>query len=104
MYSPTNSPVSFLQLILDHSALTSITNAREGSYKGSYSHDCRANNAPYRHDRRADKNPYQHDRNMRFSSKLNYALFSILMVRLFFLELSFIAVGWKHLRFNECIT
>ena len=34
----------------------------------------------YRHDRRADKNPYRHDRNMRFSSKLNYALFSVLMV------------------------
>ena len=45
-----------------------------------YLHDCRADNAPYRHDRRADKNPYRHDRNMRFSSKLNYALFSILMV------------------------
>ena len=28
----------------------------------------------------ADKNPYRHDSNMRFSSKLNYALFSILMV------------------------
>ena len=27
--------------------------------------------------RHADKNPYQHDRNMRFSSKLNYALCSI---------------------------
>ena len=34
----------------------------------------------YRHDRRADKNPYRHDRNMRFSSKLNYASFCILMV------------------------
>ena len=41
---------------------------------------CRADNASYRHDRRADKNPYRHDRNMRFSSMLNYALFSILMV------------------------
>ena len=37
----------------------------------------------YRHDRRADKNPYRHDRNMRFSSKLNYALYSILMVSFF---------------------
>ena len=36
--------------------------------------------APYRHDRHADKNPYRHDRNMRFSCKLNYALFSILIV------------------------
>ena len=41
--------------------------------KDSYPHDCRADNAPYRHDRRAD-------RNMRFSSQLIYALFSILMV------------------------
>ena len=48
--------------------------------KDSYPPDCRADNAPYRHDRRADKNPYRHDRNMGFSSKLNYALFSILMV------------------------
>ena len=48
--------------------------------KDSYPHDCRADNASYRHDRRADKNPYRHDRNMRLSSKLNYALFSILMV------------------------
>ena len=47
--------------------------------KDSYPHDCRADNAPYRHDRRADKNPYPHDRNMRFSSKLNYALLSILI-------------------------
>ena len=38
----------------------------------------RADKDSYRHDRRADKNPYRHDRNMRFSSKLNYALFSIL--------------------------
>ena len=48
--------------------------------KDSYPHECRADNAPYRHDRCADKNPYRHDRNMRFCSKLNYALFSILMV------------------------
>ena len=48
--------------------------------KDSYPHDCRIDNAPYRHDRRADKNPYRHDRNMKFSSKLDYALFSILMV------------------------
>ena len=41
--------------------------------KNSYPHDCRA-------DRRADKNPYRHDKNIRFSSKLNYALFCILMV------------------------
>ena len=51
--------------------------------KDSYPHDCRADNAPYRHDCRADKNPYWHDRNMRFSSKLNYALFSILTVSFF---------------------
>ena len=48
--------------------------------KDSYPHDGRADNAPYRHDRRADKNPYRHDRNIRFSSKLNYALFCIFMV------------------------
>ena len=48
--------------------------------KDSYLHDSRAVNASYRHDRRADKNPYRHDRNMRFSSKLNYALFCIIMV------------------------
>ena len=56
--------------------------------KDSYPHDCRADkcpffvpiNAPYRHDRRADKNPYRHDRNMRFSSKLYYALFSIFLL------------------------
>ena len=51
--------------------------------KDSYPHDCRADNghnAPYRHDRHADKNPYWHDRNLRFSSKHNYALSSILMV------------------------
>ena len=71
--------------------------------KDSYPHDCRADNAPYRHDRRADKNPYRHDRNMRFSSQLNYAVFSILMVS-FCLKLCFIAVGLKHLHFNECIT
>ena len=64
--------------------------------KDSYPHNCRADNAPYRHDRRADKNPYRHDRNMRFSSKLNYALLSILMVS-FFLKLCFIAVGSKHI-------
>ena len=52
--------------------------------KDSYPHDGRADNAPYRHDRRADKNPYRHDRNMRFSSKLDDALFSILMVSFFF--------------------
>ena len=46
----------------------------------SYPHDCRADNAPYPHDLHADKNPYRHDRNMRFSSQLNYALFSSLMV------------------------
>ena len=40
---------------------------------------------------------------MRFSSNLNYALFSILMDK-FFLKLCFIAVGSKHLHFNECIT
>ena len=40
---------------------------------------------------------------MRFSSKLNYALFSILMVSVFF-KLCFIGVGSKHLHFNECIT
>ena len=40
---------------------------------------------------------------MRFSSKLDYALFSILMVS-FILRLCFIAVGSKHLRINECIT
>ena len=34
----------------------------------------------YRHNRRADKNPYRHDKDRRFSSKLNYALFCILMV------------------------
>ena len=45
-----------------------------------YPHDSRDDNAPYGHDRRADKNPYRHDRNMRFSSQLKYALFSILMV------------------------
>ena len=72
--------------------------------KDSYPHDCRADNAPYRHNRRADKNPYRHDRNMRFSSKLNYALFSILMVSCCFFQLCFIAVGSKHLRFNDCIT
>ena len=52
--------------------------------KDSYPHDCLADNAPYRHDRCANKNPYQHDRNMRFSSKPNYALFSIFMVSVFF--------------------
>ena len=40
---------------------------------------------------------------MRFSSKLYYALFSILMVSCF-LKLCFIAVGSKNFRFNECIT
>ena len=34
----------------------------------------------YRHYRSADKNPYRHDRNMRLSSKLNDALFNILIV------------------------
>ena len=48
--------------------------------KDSYTHNCRADNAPYRQDRCADKNTYRHDGNMRFFSKLNYALFSILMV------------------------
>ena len=55
-----------------------------------------------RHDRRADKNPYRHDRNMRFSSKLSYALFSILMVS--FSKLCFISVLSKHHHFNECNT
>ena len=39
---------------------------------------------------------------MRFSSKLNYALFSILMVSFF--KLCFIAVGSKQFHFIECIT
>ena len=41
VYSPTNSPVSFLQLILDHSALTSITNARENEQLQSIEFHCR---------------------------------------------------------------
>ena len=40
---------------------------------------------------------------MIFSSKLDYALFSIFMVS-FFSKLCFIAIVSKHLRFNECIT
>ena len=50
------------------------------AHKDSYPHDCHADNAPYRHDRHADENPFLHNRNIRFSYKLNYALFSILMV------------------------
>ena len=38
---------------------------------------------------------------MRFSSKLNYALFSILMV--IFLKLCFIAVGSKHLHLMNAL-
>ena len=56
---------------------------RRSCHKDSYPHNCRADNASYRHDSRVDKNPYQHDRNMRFSSKLYYALFSILTVSFF---------------------
>ena len=41
VYSPTNSPVSFLQLILDHSALTSITNARDNEQLHSIEFHCR---------------------------------------------------------------
>ena len=39
---------------------------------------------------------------MRVFSKLNYALFSILMIK-FCLKLCFIAVGSEHPCFNECI-
>ena len=45
---------------------------------------------------------YRHDRNMRFSSKLNYALFCILKGHIS-LKLCFIAVGSTYLNFNECI-
>ena len=51
--------------------------------KNSYPHDGCADKDSYPHDCRADNAPYPHDRNMRFSSKLNNALFSILIVSFF---------------------
>ena len=63
--------------------LVAPTSDRPFKRLSGYPHDDRADKDSYPHDCRADKNPYRHDRHMRFSSKLNYALFSILMVIFF---------------------